>query len=193
MLIFAILKQDETKKKKSMETNKYLCHTKKTNFTHTKRYSTKLLIYLIYYFMKKNCYFKSFALVLLSCAAMISCEENENHIPVLQLDENYFEIPAEGKSFEVKVSSNENIQLTSNRKDFTLEQEQFSILKTDKIENHRFVAEIDSLDKKLIHVTVKPNNDEKEIIYMIFVFSADSKAQGYIHITQHCYPELPTV
>lgn len=29
MLIFAILKQDETKKKKSMETNKYLCHTKK--------------------------------------------------------------------------------------------------------------------------------------------------------------------
>ncbi len=131
----------------------------------------------------KNLFLALFSIIL-SCTIMTSCDDHVDSIPVLSFDANDFSIPAEGQSFDVCVLGNEQLQLTSNRDNFLMNEQLFLKLNPTEVETDCYLAKIDAEKEHIIHVTIKPNASGQEITNQIFVFSKDSDAQGIIRFKQ---------
>ena len=115
---------------------------------------------------------------------MFSCDED--HVIVLDtlhLDQKEFVASSEGGNYDV--NANETIQLTSSNKNFQLSNtERFSTLERNKLETVWYSAIVDSSDKKLLHLSIQPNETNTAREDYITVFSSESESYEMVHIKQ---------
>ncbi len=120
----------------------------------------------------------SFLLFVLSC--------NEEHVIALDplhLDQKEFYVSSEGGNYDV--NANETIQLTSNSKNFQInDTERFTTLERNKLETVWYSAVVDSSNKKLLHLSIQPNGTNAVREDYITVFSSESESYEMVHIKQ---------
>jgi hypothetical protein len=116
---------------------------------------------------------------------ILSCDD-EDHVIVLDtlhLDLKEFVACSEGGNYDV--NANETIQMTSNNKNFQLSNtERFSTLERNKLETVWYSAIVDSSDKKLLHLSIQPNETNTVREDYITVFSSESESYEMVHIKQ---------
>ena len=115
---------------------------------------------------------------------MFSCDED--HVIVLDtlhLDQKEFIVSSEGGNYDV--NSNETIQMTNNSKNFQLSNtERFTTLEKDKLETVWYSAVVDSSNKKILHLSIQPNETNIGREDYITVFSGETESYDMIHIKQ---------
>jgi hypothetical protein len=115
---------------------------------------------------------------------MFSCDED--HVIVLDtlhLDQKEFIVSSEGGNYDV--NSNETIQMTNNSKNFQLSNtERFTTLEQDKLETVWYSAVVDSSNKKILHLSIQPNETNIGREDYITVFSGETGSYDMIHIKQ---------
>ena len=137
--------------------------------------------------MFRNLFIRFFAAIMLVSFLffILSCDD-EDHVIVLDtlhLDQKEFVASSEGGNYDV--NANETIQMTSNNKNFQLNNtERFSTFERDKLETVWYSAIVDSSDKKLLHLSIQPNETNTAREDYITVFSSESESYEMVHIKQ---------
>ena len=125
------------------------------------------------------------ALLLSFPLSMSSCGDEEHVIvfDTLHLDQKEFIVSNEGGNYDI--NSNETIQLTSNSKNFQLSNtERFTTLERDKLETAWYSAVVDPSNKKLLHLSIQPNESNAVREDYITVFSGESESYDMVQIKQ---------
>ena len=138
--------------------------------------------------MFRNLFIRFFAAIMLVSFLffiLISCDD-EDHVIVLDtlhLDQKEFVASSEGGNYDV--NANETIQLTSNSKNFQInDTERFTTLERNKLETVWYSAVVDSSNKKLLHLSIQPNGTNAVREDYITVFSSESESYEMVHIKQ---------
>ena len=137
--------------------------------------------------MFRNLFIRFFAAIMLVSFLffILSCDD-EDHVIVLDalhLDQKEFVASSEGGNYDV--NANETIQMTSNSKNFQInDTERFTTLERDKLETVWYSAIVDSSDKKLLHLSIQPNETNTAREDYITVFSSESESYEMVHIKQ---------
>ena len=104
-------------------------------------------------------------------------------LDTLHLDQKEFVASSEGGNYDV--NANETIQLTSNSKNFQInDTERFTTLERNKLETVWYSAVVDSSNKKLLHLSIQPNGTNAVREDYITVFSSESESYEMVHIKQ---------
>lgn len=134
--------------------------------------------------MFRNLFIRFFAAIML-VSFILSCDD-EDHVIVLDtlhLDQKEFVASSEGGNYDV--NANETIQLTSNSKNFQInDTERFTTLERNKLETVWYSAVVDSSNKKLLHLSIQPNGTNAVREDYITVFSSESESYEMVHIKQ---------
>jgi hypothetical protein len=116
---------------------------------------------------------------------MSSCgdEDPEIYFNTLHLDQKEFIVSSEGGNFDI--NSDETIQLTTSSKNYQLNNtERFTTLETGKLETVWYSAVVDASNKRLLHLSIQPNETNAVREDYITVFSSESESNELIHIKQ---------
>ena len=104
-------------------------------------------------------------------------------LDTLHLDQKEVVASSEGGNYDV--NANETIQLTSNSKNFQInDTERFTTLERNKLETVWYSAVVDSSNKKLLHLSIQPNGTNAVREDYITVFSSESESYEMVHIKQ---------
>ncbi len=121
----------------------------------------------------------SFSLSMSSCGD----EDPEIYFNTLHLDQKEFIVSSEGGNFDI--NSDETIQLTTSSKNYQLNNtERFTTLETGKLETVWYSAVVDASNKRLLHLSIQPNETNAVREDYITVFSSESESNELIHIKQ---------
>jgi len=136
--------------------------------------------------MFRNLFIHLFAAIMLASFLLFVLSCNEEHVIVLDtlhLDQKEFVASSEGGNYDV--NANETIQLTSNSKNFQInDTERFTTLERNKLETVWYSAVVDSSNKKLLHLSIQPNGTNAVREDYITVFSSESESYEMVHIKQ---------
>lgn len=136
--------------------------------------------------MFRNLFIRFFAATMLASFLLFVLSCNEEHVIALDplhLDQMEFYVSSEGGNYDV--SANETIQLTSNSKNFQInDTERFTTLESNKLETVWYSAVVDSSNKKLLHLSIQPNGTNAVREDYITVFSSESESYEMVHIKQ---------
>ena len=136
--------------------------------------------------MFRNLFIRFFAATMLASFLLFELSCNEEHVIALDplhLDQMEFYVSSEGGNYDV--SANETIQLTSNSKNFQInDTERFTTLERNKLETVWYSAVVDSSNKKLLHLSIQPNGTNAVREDYITVFSSESESYEMVHIKQ---------
>ena len=136
--------------------------------------------------MFRNLFIRFFAAIMLVSFLLFVLSCNEEHVIALDplhLDQKEFVASSEGGNYDV--NANETIQLTSNSKNFQInDTERFTTLERNKLETVWYSAVVDSSNKKLLHLSIQPNGTNAVREDYITVFSSESESYEMVHIKQ---------